>query len=437
MGQKERDRLKVLHEVSQGKLKQIEAAEQLKLNVRQVRRLVKKMDEVGDRAVVHGLRGRRSNRRTSEKIVEKCLRELRKPECHDFGPTYAAEHLHSTLKVNVGRDTVRTWMVKAGMWRVQPRKLGTVHQWRPRRSCCGELIQWDTSVHAWLEDRGPRLYLVAMIDDATNRLFARFVERDTAEENMRVLKGYLELYGRPLEFYTDKAGMFEVTPKRAEGGDGEPMPPTQITRALTELGIGRISAHSPQAKGRIERCFGTLQDRLVKHLRLAKTSTSEHANAELKKFLADWNQRFTVPAANETDAHRPLSEMHDLDAILSHVEQRRIGNDYTIQFSAKRYQIEKSQVEVGMRGEWARLELRLDGSVAMRYQGRYLNLHRCGSSKQEEILAPKVIATPRKDHNRGGRSRWMEHFSLDTPQSLAPAKPIGTPGKNRPAAVAF
>ena len=254
MSQKQRDRLKVLHEVVQGKLKQTEAAEQLKLSTRQVRRLAKKMASVGDCAIVHGLQGRGSNRAISSKIVNQCLKELRKPECGDFGPTYAAEHLQKKLAVKVGRDTVRKWMVTAGMWRVQSRKLTSVHQWRPRRSCCGELVQWDTSVHAWLEDRGPQLYLIAMIDDATSRLFARFAEHDSAEENMRTLKGYLERYGRPLDFYTDKAGMFEVAAKRASTKESEPMAPTQITRALTELGIGRISAHSPQAKAYASYC---------------------------------------------------------------------------------------------------------------------------------------------------------------------------------------
>jgi hypothetical protein len=411
MGQKERDRLKILHEVRNGNLTQVAAARQLKLSVRQVRRLVGKMNLVGDRAVVHGLRGRKSNRRIAEKIEKKCLRELSKPQCRDFGPTYAAEHLSKTMGERVGRDTVRKWMVKAGMWAIRQRKITDVHVWRPRRSCCGELIQWDTSVHAWLEDRGPTLYLVAMIDDATNRLFGRFVERDTAAENMRVLRGYLEQYGRPLEFYTDKAGMFEVAVKRGENGDAEPTLPTQITRALTELGIGRISAHSPQAKGRIERCFGTLQDRLVKHLRLAKANRLEQANQELEKFLVEWNQRFTVTAANATDAHRPLDENHNLDAMLSHVEQRRISNDLTVQFQGKRYQIEKSQGQAGMRGERARLELRLDGSVALQYQGRYLRIQRCEGSHLELVALPPVVS-PRKDHNRGGRSHWMDNFSV-------------------------
>jgi len=411
MDRSQRDRLKVLHEVRQGKLKQAEAAGQLKLSTRQIRRLINKMDQVGDRAVIHGLTGRRSKRRTDDEEVKRCVDALSKPQCHDFGPTFAAEYLQKAVDVRVGRDTVRKWMVTAGMWKVKPRKVKTVHCWRERRSCCGELVQWDTSVHAWLEERGARLYLIAMIDDATNRLFGRFVEHDSAEENMRTLQAYLERYGRPLEFYTDKAGMFEVAPKRVADRDGEPMPPTQITRALTELGIGRISAHSPQAKGRIERCFGTLQDRLVKHLRLAEARNLAQANVVLEAFLQDWNQNFTVTAANATDAHRPLGDRRDVDAALSYVVRRRVENNFTIQFLGKRYQIAKHQAQAGLRGENIRVEQRLNGNVVARHQGQYLDLQRC--ENPEPAHSRNHPGRPvRKDHNRGGRSSWMQGFSV-------------------------
>ena len=432
MSQKERDRLKVLHEVGDGKLKQTEAGAQLKLSTRQVRRLIRKMDKLGDRAVVHGLRGRPSNRRTSEAEVKRCVKALQKPACHDFGPTFAAEYLRDTVKVKVGRDTVRKWMVAAGLWRVRPRQPVAVHQWRPRRSCCGELIQWDTSVHAWLEDRGPHLYLIAMIDDATNRLFGRLVEHDSAEENMRTLKGYLERYGRPVDFYTDKAGMFEVAGKRGTEREAEPVAPTQITRALNELGIGRISAHSPQAKGRIERCFGTLQDRLVKHLRLAGAHNISQANKVLQDFLVTWNRNFTVPAANPTDAHRPLGKAHDLDATLSHVAQRRVENNFTVQFLGKRYQIAKHDVRAGLRGERVRVEQRLNGSIAVRYPGQYLAIQRCECPEPDHHVT-KPVHPVRKDHNRGGRSSWMQNFSVAHPlRSPAGRKINRNAGQNQP-----
>lgn len=247
MSQRERDRLKVLHEVSKGQITQRQAGEQLRITARQVRRLLGRMQEVGDRAVVHGLRGRTSNRRISPETEQRAAEVLRQPPYRDFGPTFAAEHVSKQLGQTISKDTVRKWMIGAGLWKSRPRKAKEVHQWRPRRSCAGELVQWDTSVHDWLEGRGERLYLVAMIDDATSRVWARFVRQDTAEENMRVVWGYLERYGRPLEFYTDKAGMFETAPKPETDATTTPAA-TQITRALAELGIHRSSAHSPQAK---------------------------------------------------------------------------------------------------------------------------------------------------------------------------------------------
>lgn len=412
MSQKERDRLKVLHEASKRQLTQRQAAEQLGLSERQVRRLLGKLREVGDRAVTHGLRGRGSNRRISAKLERRAIAELSKPQCRDFGPTYAAEHVGKLLGITIGKDTMRKWMVIAELWQSRKRQVEAVHCWRERRACFGELVQWDTSVHDWLEGRGERIYLVAMIDDATSRLFARFVRHDSTEENFRVLWQYLEQQGRPLEFYTDKAGLFEVAPKQRGKGAEEPRPLTQITRALVELGISRSSAHSPQAKGRVERCFATAQDRLVKDLRLARIGTLEHANEYLKnEFLPAWNVRFAVAPAHSTDAHRPLRPEHDLAASLSHVETRTISNDYTIQFRGQRFQIARSSVRVGMRGEKLRVEARLDGGLALRYQGEYLLVELCGWSSCK--VADKPASQPvRKDHNRGGRSSWMRHFQL-------------------------
>lgn len=409
MGQKERDRLKVLHEAERKQITQKQASEQLGVTERQVRRLLRGVREQGDRAVLHGLRGRRSNRCIDREQEQRAIAELRREECHDFGPLYAAEHVAKTCGIQVGRDTMRGWMVRAGLWQPQTRKAQTVRQWRPRRPCAGELVQWDTSVHPWLEGRGPRLYLIAMIDDATSRVWARFAAQDTSRENMRVLWGYLERYGRPLEFYTDKAGMFEAANQTESG-----VPRTQIERALGELGIRRTSAHSPQAKGRIERFFGTAQDRLLKGMRLAGADTLEAANRYLDEhFLPDWNRRWTQRPANATDAHRPLLPSHDLAAILSHVEVRKIGNDLTFSFRGERYQVAARCARVGMKTEPAQVRLRLDGSLVVLWRGELLEVSPCGSPA---TIAPQPPTRPgRKDHNRGGRSRWMKNFSVAHP----------------------
>lgn len=418
MGQKERDRLKVLHEAKQKKLTHKQAAAQLKMSERQLRRLLKRFRTEGDRAVIHGLRGRGSNRKVPAKTEESAMAELRRPECRGFGPTYAAEHLRAKLRIEVGKDTVRKWMVAAGLWKPRKRHVEQVHGWRERRACCGELVQWDTSVHDWLEGRGEAIHLIAMIDDATSRMFARFVRHDTTEENMHVLWAYLERYGRPLEFYTDKASLFHITPKRSDNQDPKQVGMTQITRALAELGIHRTSAHSPQAKGRVERCFGTAQDRLVKGLRLAGAKTLEQANAYLEStYLPEWNVRWTTAPRNATDAHRPITDLHDLAASLSHVEQRSITTNYTFPFDRNHFQIARESVVVGMRGQKVRVEARLDGSIAARYQGKYVIITPCGAKRP--IAAPsRAAALVRKDHNRGGRSAWMKTFNLEDGPSV-------------------
>jgi transposase InsO family protein len=421
MSQKERDRLKVLTEAKDELITQKQAAEQLKLSERQVRRLVQGLRRIGDRAVLHGLRGQSSNRKIADEVQQRAMAELRdNSQCHDFGPSYASEPLRKRLDIQVGKDTVRKWMIDAGLWQARQRQVEDIHQWRPRRSCRGELVQWDTSVHDWLEGRGERIYLIAMIDDASSYVFARFVSHDTTEENMRVLWAYLERFGRPLEFYTDKAAMFEVTPKQATDQDAQDMPATQITRALAELGIGRISAHSPQAKGRIERFFATAQDRLVKGLRLAGASTLDGANQYLEEeFLPEFNNRFAHPPANLTDAHRPLEALHNLAAALSHVERRTVSNDYTIQFRSERYQISRASISIGMKGQPVRVEARLDGTIAIRYNGIYLDVSRCVAKSGADTPQLQQFSQPvRKDHNRGGRSKWMQGLNLQNQRPI-------------------
>ena len=212
--------------------------------------------------------------------------------------------------------------------------------------------------------------------------------------------------------------MFETTPKTSPGLEQQTMQPTQITRALAELGIERISAHSPQAKGRIERFFHTAQDRLVKQLRLAGACTLEAANACLEtEFLPDWNERFTVPPANSTDAHRTLTELHNLAATLSRVETRIVAADYTVQFDGKRYQIARTSVRVGMKGQKLRVEARLDGTIAMRFEGVYLDISASMFREQEPLPASAQMPV-RKDHNRGGRSRWMRDYPVIVPKPI-------------------
>ena len=428
MTQAERDRLVALKKARKRLITQRQAAEEIGVTERQVRRLLRKLGRKGDGAVIHASRGRPSNRRLPAKLEQRAVAVLSDPVYRGFGPTLAGEYLRKQHGIAVSKETLRHWMDKAGLWKAGRRRVVELHQWRPRRSRCGELVQWDTSTHDWLEGRGEEIYLISMIDDATSRLFARFVRHDSSEENRRLLGSYLERWGRPLAFYTDKAGMFQVAVKskrqeQREGLDRQEMPPTQIARALRELGIVWIPAHSPQAKGRVERQFQTDQDRLVKGMRVAGVNTLEAANAYLEKeFLPWWNTTLTVKPATAEDAHRPLGKEHDLAATLSHVEQRQVTNDYTIRWDGKVYQIDRRDVQTGMRKAWVRVEQRLDETIAVQFQGRYLRVSRC-TPPLRELTSIKIMAAkrPRPTGKPKGKSDWMENFSVRSGPSLRQA----------------
>ncbi len=427
MSQPERDWLDWLKRARDGKMTQRGAAERMGVSERWVRKLLRRMKTQGDTVVVHGLRGRASNRKLAAKTQKQALVILREPDWHDFGPTFAAEQLAKLHQIQVGKETLRGWMIESGMWQPGSRKIHEVHSWRPRRSGFGELVQWDTSDHDWLEGRGPVRYLVRMIDDATSWSWGRFVDSDATPFNMAVLWEYIEKNGRMVDVYTDRDSMFTLPRRKGESQQERQAADrlTQLGRSLRELGIGSILANSPQAKGRVERSFQTAQDRLVKQLRLAKICTLEAANLFLEtEYWPEWNEAFARPVKDFPNLHRPLTEALDLGAILCHAENRVIGNDYTFSFSGQRYQIQREQVQAGMRQQRLRVELRLDGALKARYQGRYLSIQECGVG----VPAPSPAASRkplRKDHNAGGRSSWMQGF-FDRP---APAlwKSIGDP----------
>jgi transposase-like protein len=428
MTQADRDRLVALKKAKKKLITQKQAAEEIGVTERQVRRLLRKLRRKGDHAVIHELRGRASNRKLPAEMQQRAITILSDPLYRGFGPTLAAEYLHKLHQITVSKETVRGWMGKAGLWKAGHRRVGEVHAWRPRRSRWGELVQWDTSTHDWLEGRGERIYLISMIDDATSRLFARFVRQDSSEENRRLLGSYLERFGRPLAFYTDKAGMFQVAVKtkrqeQREGRDRLQMPPTQIERALRELNVVWIPAQSPQAKGRVERQFLTAQDRLVKGLRVAGARTLEEANAYLEKeYLPWWNKKLVVPPADPADAHRPLGKEHDLAAILSHVEPRQVTNDYTVRYGGKVYRIDRRDIQVGMRKAWVRVEERLDGSIAVQFKGRYARVRRCAPPVPEvEALKTKEAKAPRPTRKPSRKSEWMKNFSVRSGPSLRQA----------------
>lgn len=263
-----------------------------------------------------------------------------------------------------------------------------------------------------------------MIDDATSELTARFAAHDSTEENMRLLKQYLEQHGRPVEFYTDKASLFQINrPLHYNKHLPESPAKTQIGRALEELGIGWIAAHSPQAKGRVERCFGTLQDRLVKALRRAGVGNLEQANEYLEReFLKEWNRRWTNKPASATDAHRRVRKDQKLASILSYVEQRTVSNDYTVSWQGRRYQIPAEQLRPRMRGAKVRVEKRLEGELVARWEQREMALQECAEG-EETKRAARAVQKPSAKAAKSPKRNWMQGFYVGDPAKWRPHSP--------------
>jgi transposase len=426
MSQRERDTLKVMSAVLRGERTQAEAARLLRKSERQVRRLQRRLEAEGDAGVVHRLKGRPSNRQLSHELRTKAL-ALYRQELSDFGPTLASEVM-AERGLEVSADTLRRWLLAEGLWERQRRR--DLHRSRrPRRACFGELVQMDASLHSWLEGRGEEMVLVTMIDDATNRVLARFYSGETVEAYFDLVGRWLARYGRPVAFYTDRDSIFKVASpgKQAEAR-------TQFGRAMSELGIELILAGSPQAKGRVERSHATMQDRWVKLLRLAGVTTRGAANEYVeKKLLPDHNRRFSRPAASPNDAHRPLGPRQDPAAILSIQETRLVANDYTIRFKNHVYQLKKPAYP-GLRGGRVVLEQRLDGTLAVRFGVRYLEYEDLGA------LPPNPRSLPHGQHPAGVRDRaCVEARSpavtlTDGCSGRTPAEPYpsaGTPESSR------
>lgn len=420
----ERDRLAVLRQVKAGKLTQVKAAELLKISKRWVKKLVKRLRKEGDGGLAHRLRGKRSNRGFSEATREAAVNLIREHYA-DYGPTLASEMLVNEHGIPVSRETVRRWMTGSKLWQPRKERLERVHTWRPRRAQRGELVQWDTSEHRWLEKRcSDKLYLIAMIDDATSELTARFAAHDSTEENMRLLKTYIEQRGRPVEVYTDKAGLFQVNRpihhnKHVLDDDSR----TQIRRALDELRIGRIAAQSPQAKGRVERSFGTMQDRLVKGLRRAGAHTLEQADRYLQEqFVPEWNQRWAKQPASSEDAHRLVRKDQNLASILSHMEERTVGNDYTVKWKGKQYQLAVESLRPRMKKSRIRVEERLNGQLMVQWEGRDIPLKLC-----QLTTADSPPVREQRPVAKRAPSRWMDGFYLGNPAKrgvVAPVTPV-------------
>jgi hypothetical protein len=426
MRNEEIDKLRVIREIIDGKLSWREASERLQVSVRQVGYLCAQVRGQGNRGIIHGLRGKPSNHRLDLKLVEEATELVRK--CYsDFGPTLANEKLRKRHQIQISTSALRQQMMKAGLWKGK-RGRQKYRALRQRRSAIGRLIQLDGSEHDWLEGRGPRCVLVVYIDDATSRiLYAEFVASEDTMTLLGTTQQYLQRYGRPWAFYVDQDSIYKVNRSASieeQLADNGPL--TQFGRAMQELGIEVIHAHSPQAKGRVERGFKTLQDRLVKELRLAGISTREAANEFLwNHYLADHNARCAVEPAESSDAHRPLLPAHRLEEILSVRSPRTVLLDFTVRFENQYLQLLADQpVRVGP-ADAVQVERRLDGSLQVRFKQRYLNFEKIAARPGVAVLArkpPKAVKRYRPAPTHPWKQASFARMQLKPEATLASTK---------------
>jgi len=420
MSNRDIDRLKVIHNVLEHRLTWPQAAEQLDLSVRQVGYLCVRVRKEGNRGILHRLRGQPSNYQLDDGLLERAVKILKHPRYAGFGPTFANEKLRINHGIVLSTPTLRAGMVGAGLWK--SRKYGPTHRaWRPRRSCVGELTQLDGSDHDWFEGRGPRCVLILYIDDATSRiLYGEFVDVEDTLTLLATTGTYLSRHGRPIAFYVDKDSIYKINRQATLEEELQDLQPiSQFTRAMTELGIEVISANTPQAKGRVERSFGTHQDRLVKELRLAGISDKGRANQFLwTTYIPQHNAKFAVPPANTTDAHRPLLKTHHLQEILSVRTHRVLANDYTLRCGGQFFQLLPDQPVWVRPKDRLLVETRLDGSVHLRFKERYLSFKPIDKKPPKPQPLPKevkeLLAKPKTPYRPPARHPWVRYPACGT-----------------------
>jgi hypothetical protein len=377
MSKRELERLEVMRRVVEGRLTQAKAGEFIGLSERQVRRLCAAFEHRGPAGLVSGKRGQPSNRRLPDELRSQAI-EIVRQRYPDFGPTLACEKLLELHDLRVSKETLRAWLIGAGIWIPRRERIRTAHQPRHRRECLGELVQIDGCEHAWFEERGTVCSLLVYVDDATGRLMElRFVEVESAFDYFASTRAYLERHGKPVVFYSDKHSIFRVS---KEGTTGRARGVTQFGRALTELNIDIICANSPQAKGRVERMNKTLQDRLVKELRLRGISTMEAGNAFLPEFMEDYNRRFGRTPKNAHDAHRPPRNDEDLSRIFTWQEERTMSRNLVVHFKRVTYLVEPGPETLPFGGK--RDPLR--GPTASRLAVRQEPMRRPGRDRGEQ-----------------------------------------------------
>ena len=400
----EQERYDVVSSCIEGEITNKEASIRLGLKIRWVQMLKRAVEKDGKKGVVHKSKGQAPPNATPKIITEKVVTFFEQKKHHDFGPTFAQEKLVN-IGVNLNPETLRLLMIKKKLWKPKPRRgPRVIHEWRERKESFGELVQFDGSYHDWFENGGEEC-LLAAIDDATSKIVqAVFEDNEGVHAVFRFWRAYVEAYGRPVAIYLDKFSTYKVNHKNAVD-NAEFI--TQFQRTMDELDVEVITANSPEAKGRVERLFGTLQDRMVKEMRLRDMKERDEANLYIyQNYIPDHDRRFSVAAKNPTDAHMPLTD--DLKARLSSIfsiqSRRKVNNDYTVQFKTCWFQLESTEGVVVYKRDEVIIEERLDDTIHIRLKSKYLK-YRILSERPKPVYVPivaltskKPIPKPSKDH---------------------------------------
>ena len=423
MSSKELSRLEVMQRLDKKQMSQKEASEILHVSRRQIKRLLKAYRTHGAAGLISKHRGRTSNNRLPAETQKKAL-DLLKTKYHDFGPTLAHEKLTEKEKLRLSVESVRQLMIAEKLWK--PRKVRKIvtHQLRERRACFGELVQIDGSPHAWFEDRADSCVLLVFIDDATGKVVElRFVESESFFSYCQAAEAYFKRYGKPVAFYSDKNSIFRVN----QPTSGQKDALTQFGRALQELDIQIICANTPQAKGRVERVNQTLQDRLVKEMRLRGISTIADGNAYLPEFMDDFNQRFAVEPRSSANAHRALTAKDDLARILTHQEQRVLSKNLTVQFEKVVYQIQTKRPSYALRNTTVTVCVNAQQQLTILYKGAALPY----TIYHHQIKQAEVVSS--KDLNAALKERTYAKPAPDHPWRTQPLFPSQKKSRNVPA----
>jgi len=436
MSQKEIKRYGVIKKLLNREFNGTVAADILELSIRHIRRLKGKVSESGAKGLINCSRGKVSNRKIPDQTRDEIIKLLSE-KYYDFGPSFATEKLAENHGINHDSKTIRQIMIDEGLWKPKSKKQASIHRaWRERRACYGEMIQYDGSYEHWFEDRvgSGEICLLAGIDDAQGTVTkAKFALHEGVEPTFAFWKEYIIKNGKPHSIYVDKFSTYSMNHKIAKENEDSL---TQFKRAMEkDLNIKVITANSPQAKGRIERLFKTLQDRLIKELRLNNISNIEDANEFLENtFLQEFNARFAVEPRVKTDLHKKLlaKELNRLDSIFSRQEERTVRNDFTISYKNNWYQLSKEQIVTICKQDIVIIEERLDHSIHIRLRGKFLNYELLPERAKRQIIQSKLpwVIAASKAHIPPINHPWRQAFNASVIRQLnQPARTFLNPAK--------